>query len=236
MACLRIWITAHTLAALLYAQLGNGLDVFTSTPPPFQATIGENVTLSCEYNPGRIEVYSVKWYKDSLEVLRFLRPPTDPMLFRTRYSKYIPPESATANETMTTVKVHVVDENAAGTYTCEIVRDAPLFDTGYLDFTVKVVENTTSGIPDKATTVEETPNDESNPFRLLPSNSTRTGRPLLDVFETEIRFKKTSYVSNSFQCSVAAFVYLCNFLNFSAPVTFLRNFNPRRLFLHFTFL
>nr|XP_037289996.1 uncharacterized protein LOC119184948 [Rhipicephalus microplus] len=124
-----IWITTYTnrpAQALRIIEL----------KVPESATRGSTVTLECRYDLQEDRLYSVKWYKDGLEFLRYL--PHERPQIRSFNVKGLKVD--VVRSTNTTVVLDNVQHSASGTYRCAVLADAPTFDEDYEEKRLLVTE------------------------------------------------------------------------------------------------
>lgn len=112
-----IWIVTYTAGPAQALRL-IGLQV------PESPTRGSTVELECRYDLERDQLYSLKWYKDGVEFLRYV--PRDRPRIKVFHIKGLKVD--TARSTNTTVVLDNVQHSASGTYSCEVSADAPTFD------------------------------------------------------------------------------------------------------------
>ncbi|XP_037506500.1 uncharacterized protein LOC119382742 [Rhipicephalus sanguineus] len=103
---------------------------------PESPTRGSTVTLKCRYDLERDQLYSVKWYKDGIEFLRYL--PNDRPRIQAFRIKGLNVNVASSNNT--TVVLDKVQHSASGTYRCEVSAEAPTFDQDAVEKMLVVTE------------------------------------------------------------------------------------------------
>uniref|UniRef100_A0A224YKG0 Beat protein like 1 n=1 Tax=Rhipicephalus zambeziensis TaxID=60191 RepID=A0A224YKG0_9ACAR len=91
---------------------------------PESPTRGSTVTLECRYDLQGDRLYSVKWYKDDKEFLRYL--PHERPKMRAFNVKGLKVD--VIRSTNTTAVLDNVQHSASGTYRCRVSADAPTFD------------------------------------------------------------------------------------------------------------
>lgn len=92
---------------------------------PQHVVRGQNIKLECNFNLDGETLYSVKWYKDGNEFYRYVpqeRPPV--LVFQ------LPGVTANIhNSTERSVVLHSVNLMSTGRYRCEVLAEAPYFQT-----------------------------------------------------------------------------------------------------------
>ncbi|XP_075735775.1 uncharacterized protein LOC119169274 [Rhipicephalus microplus] len=97
---------------------------------------GSTVTLECSYDLERDQLYSVKWFKDGIEFLRYV--PNDRPRIQAFKIRGLNVNVASSNDT-TAVLDHV-QNSASGNYSCEVSTEAPTFDVGVAEKRLVVAE------------------------------------------------------------------------------------------------
>uniref|UniRef100_A0A6M2D6E3 Putative beat protein like 1 n=1 Tax=Rhipicephalus microplus TaxID=6941 RepID=A0A6M2D6E3_RHIMP len=103
---------------------------------PKSPTRGSTVTLECRYDLEKDQLYSVKWYKDGIEFLRYV--PNDRPRIQAFKIRGLNVNVASSNDT-TAVLDHV-QNSASGNYSCEVSAEAPTFDVGVAEKRLVVAE------------------------------------------------------------------------------------------------
>lgn len=86
---------------------------------------GDQVKIECRYDLGRDVVYSIKWYKDSQEIYRYV--PTDQPEYKSFPSKGIKVDEAKTRPNQLVIRV--TGPLGSGNYGCEVTIETPSFVT-----------------------------------------------------------------------------------------------------------
>ncbi|KAF4527885.1 hypothetical protein B566_EDAN012296 [Ephemera danica] len=100
-----------------------GLRVTLSVPP--YASLGDMVSMGCQFDVGSSSLYSVKWYKDGDEFCRYT-PAYHPQI------QLFPVKGIVMDEKgcqMTTVTLKNAKIETTGSYRCEVSTESPNFET-----------------------------------------------------------------------------------------------------------
>ena len=89
---------------------------------------GRNVTLSCFYDMEGEQLYSVKWYLNTLEFFRYV-PRVWPRTYHFSVYNGQRLKEVASNSNFTSLVIINVPRNASGRYSCEVSGDAPSFPT-----------------------------------------------------------------------------------------------------------
>ncbi|KAL3251957.1 hypothetical protein MRX96_054983 [Rhipicephalus microplus] len=103
---------------------------------PVSPIRGYTVTLECSYDLERDQLYSVKWFKDGIEFLRYV--PNDRPRIQVFTIKGLGVDVASSNDT--TAVLDDVQHSASGNYSCEVSTEAPTFDMGVAEKRLVVAE------------------------------------------------------------------------------------------------
>ncbi|KAG8187086.1 hypothetical protein JTE90_023928 [Oedothorax gibbosus] len=86
---------------------------------------GQSVTLNCTFDLEEDILYSIKWYKNSVEFYRYIpsdRPPGQKYPLQGIYLDSKFPHGPS-------IHMYKTDLTSEGTYRCEVSSEAPFFDT-----------------------------------------------------------------------------------------------------------
>lgn len=92
---------------------------------PESVNEGDTISLTCRYDLERDAIYSMKWFKDGMELYRYI--PTDTPKFKDFDTPGIKLESDASRPNMLVFKVD--GPLASGEYSCEITVETPTFLT-----------------------------------------------------------------------------------------------------------
>eukprot|EP00096_Caligus_rogercresseyi_P005165 TRINITY_DN2013_c0_g1_i1.p1 TRINITY_DN2013_c0_g1~~TRINITY_DN2013_c0_g1_i1.p1 ORF type:complete len:308 (-),score=55.05 TRINITY_DN2013_c0_g1_i1:316-1239(-) len=103
---------------------------------PTYAVNGKDATLVCDYDLEGQALYSVKWYKNGLEIFRYL--PSNPVPVTTYARPGVKVDVSRSDDTRITLRN--LNMKSTGRYRCEVSTEAPTFATvsGYGDMIVVV--------------------------------------------------------------------------------------------------
>merc|ERR1711915_126996 len=107
----------------------------TKTILPSHALVGEDVILECEYDMEGDKLYSVKWYRNGKEFYRHIptdNPPTG--VFRQAGLLVDEHQSTESRIVLRRVKMET-----GGHFQCEVLGEAPLFQTAKSSNTLTIV-------------------------------------------------------------------------------------------------
>jgi len=108
----------------------------TELAVPTHKMVGEDVKLVCRFDMDGEKLYSVKWYRNEQEFYRYV--PND------RPKLQIFPQSGITVERSRSSKQHVtlkhLQQEASGTYRCEVSAEAPSFRTKHREMHMVVVQ------------------------------------------------------------------------------------------------
>ncbi|XP_075742024.1 uncharacterized protein LOC142794557 [Rhipicephalus microplus] len=97
---------------------------------------GSTVTLECSYDLERDQLYSVKWFKNGIEFLRYV--PKDRPRIQAFKIRGLNVNVASSNDT--TAVLDDVQHSASGNYSCEVSAEAPTFDVAVAEKRLVVAE------------------------------------------------------------------------------------------------
>ncbi|XP_014205399.1 uncharacterized protein LOC106637205 [Copidosoma floridanum] len=103
---------------------------------PMAVKKGDNATLYCLYDLETDPLYIVKWYKSGREFYRFV-PQEQPAIKLFPVGNIHVKESESNSTQVTLIDI---DVDAAGSFSCEVSVDAPLFQTAVVSGSMNVVE------------------------------------------------------------------------------------------------
>ena len=108
---------------------------------PSPVIVGESVELTCSYELDGDQLYSVKWYKNSVEFFRYVPNDWPP-------GQFLPMAGIKVDLSKSgkyAVFLKHVDLNSGGLYRCEVSAEAPEFKTAELEREMKVYVLPTEG-------------------------------------------------------------------------------------------
>ncbi|CAM1311016.1 Uncharacterised protein g5582 [Pycnogonum litorale] len=96
---------------------------------PPRIYVGEKVLLKCDYDLGNnTQLYSLKWYKDNLEIYRFVPKSKTPIKIYPVHGVKIDRKNSVPEALL----LEDADTRTAGVYACEVSGESPLFNTKYV--------------------------------------------------------------------------------------------------------
>ncbi|UYV77249.1 hypothetical protein LAZ67_15000229 [Cordylochernes scorpioides] len=109
---------------------------------------GEPADLTCEYDLEGETLYSVKWYKNNVEILRYIpsdAPASPPLQVFDLVGVHINIQKS--NESY--IHLNKTDMNTGGVYGCEVSTDAPQFKTVRAEKEIRIYgrSDITPGLP-----------------------------------------------------------------------------------------
>ncbi|XP_075547684.1 uncharacterized protein LOC142582172 isoform X2 [Dermacentor variabilis] len=118
-----MFLALVTTLALL-AKVGSGLRLLRLDVPSV-ARRGEPVWLNCSYDLERDQLYSIKWYKNNVEIYRYLPSETP------RVKVYNMPgiHIDVSRSNISDLYLNDTDLNSEGKYRCEVSAESPSFQT-----------------------------------------------------------------------------------------------------------
>ncbi|CAL1689067.1 unnamed protein product [Lasius platythorax] len=136
------------LSVLFCSSLTTGatLEILRLDVPSIVDPRREKVSLKCEYDLGKKELYSVTWNKDGQEIFRYMPTAPKPKRAQNITDLYIDLSRSDSKQvTLLGPKTRKGEINLAGSYGCEVSSEGPNFETDYREANMSVAIPSTTG-------------------------------------------------------------------------------------------